>query len=115
MMEKKATDGYTFPWTTQLLVEKGKEPKVAADKFVNACQSFDYILGHYGTKFDFPVINKFIHSQCGMKLPDVSSGQLVDTAIIVKAAKVGCIPKLGESYLSFMQRVDSARKNGILY
>ena len=110
-MAKKSTGPSFYPWSPELLVEKGKLPKEAADEFVSVCQEYDYIVSHHGMGFDFPMINRFVRDSCGMYLPELSTGKLVDTAIVVKAARANYRPMRGESYAAFINRVNQCHKS----
>lgn len=101
--------GMSYDWTVEKLASSGTQPKAAAERFVGVCDGFDHLVAHYGVGFDFPMVTRFCRSSAGVELPDISSGKLIDTAMIYKAAASGMRPIRGESIGSMIARVMGVR------
>jgi len=95
--------GMAYNWSLNRL-QTGVEPKAAAERIVGICNKSEYILAHYGTLFDFEIIDRLTRKYLDIGLTN-AGGNLIDTAVIFKAASDQLRPRAHETYQSFVTRV----------
>ena len=101
---KMAIKGAAYEWDINK-ISKGESPKKALDKFTSVCDSSNHLLSHYGTSFDYYMLDSFYLKYGNVRLPTLDEGQLLDSFILYKAAVCGIVPRDGESYSSIVNRV----------
>lgn len=106
--ESMQSRGNQYTWDMKR-VRAGDPPKEAVAKFIAACSGSEYVVSHYGTAFDYPMIDRLCRMVSGEGLPELGSGRLIDTAVIYKAAAAKFRPRPNESIASATARVLAIR------
>jgi len=102
-----AADGHQYEWSVDR-VKTGLPPREAAERLAAACDA-SHVLSHYGTFFDYLVVDRFCQRYISQGLPNLETGRLLDTYLMYKAAVAPLYPRRGESYAAFVRRVRAAR------
>lgn len=102
--------GKAFPWTTDLLRERGLHPDAAAEKISKLLGPDTAVAAHYGANLDFPMVGKFLADHGRAFAPDTS--QMVDTCLLTRACILGVAPMAGEDPISYYRRIDALPHRG---
>lgn len=104
---RMADRGLVYEWSLDRIAT-GLPARQAAASLAAACPS-DHVVSHYGISFDYHMIDRFCREHGAGGLPDLTSGRLLDTYVLYKAAAVPILPRSGESYASAVSRTNAAR------
>lgn len=76
--------GKPYPWTLELLSDRGEPPEAVANKVSDLIGENPYCVGHYAWNFDFPRLSLFMKS-FGFAF-DTYEENLYDTCLLSRAA-----------------------------
>lgn len=105
--------------TNELIAKEGRDPRECLSEFMELLINAPKNVTHNGVRFDIPFLMAYAtdlynHTDEIKKMTeDIIRSKAYDTAVHCKAKKLKMIPKYGESYIDFADRVMSARIQGI--
>lgn len=89
------------------------DPEEIFDVVSDVFYTWDWLVGHNCVRFDLPFLRTEI-AKYGFKLNE--PGNVVDTGMLVKAAKLGLVPLQSEpAPISFYRRVANIRAKGVYF
>lgn len=109
--------------TKALLDAEGRDPKECMDEFLAMMNGVQAHLTHNGIRFDIPFLIGSItkHGVGSLSQEEIDNWRAtlemtaIDTAVIVKARKLGMVQEEGESFFEFAKRVMDVRAYGVKY
>lgn len=107
--------------TPELVAEKGVEPVKAMRDFLSVLVKADAHLTHNGMRFDIEWLAYHMAKTLGWTVGqhrafrDELRARAIDTAVFVKAGKIGATRRDGESFADFADRVMNTIAKGVKY
>ena len=107
--------------TQEIIDKEGRDPKECLEEFLPYLRIAKQNITHNGIRFDIPFLVNYAsdvleyNNQQSAELKEALEDMAFDTAVIVKAEKLGLKRREEESFLRFANRIMEIRAFGVKY